>query len=142
MKVNLERVNNDYLFEVRNEAGRGVLLDNKSKTQGVVAGISPMELVLMGVAGCSSIDIVAILGKQKINPTALKMEVEGIREEGEIPAVFRTINIIIHLEGEDITPEKAQRAAQLSYEKYCSVSKMVDEVAKIEFSIVLNGQKI
>jgi len=54
MKVSLERINRDYLFEVRNEAGRSVILDNKSKSEGVVAGISPMELVLMGVAGCSS----------------------------------------------------------------------------------------
>ena len=131
MKVQLERINKDYLFEVRNEAGRSVILDNKSKTEGVVAGISPMELVLMGVAGCSSIDIVAILGKQKINPDSLRMEVHGLREEGEVPALFHTIEITIHLEGEDITPEKANRAAQLSYEKYCSVSKMIDGVAKI-----------
>ncbi|MGB2405125.1 MAG: OsmC family protein, partial [Flavobacteriaceae bacterium] len=66
MKVQLERINKDYLFEVRNEDGRSVILDNKSKSEGVVAGISPMELLLMGVAGCSSIDIIAILGKQKI----------------------------------------------------------------------------
>ena len=139
MKVQLERINKDYLFEVRNEAGRSVILDNKSKTEGVVAGISPMELVLMGVAGCSSIDIVAILGKQKINPDSLRMEVHGLREEGAVPALFHTIEITIHLEGEDITPEKANRAAKLSYEKYCSVSKMIDSVADINFKIILNG---
>ncbi len=69
MKVSLERINEDYLFEVSNENGQSVLLDNKSKEKGEVQGISPMELLLMGVAGCSSIDIVAILNKQKINPT-------------------------------------------------------------------------
>lgn len=142
MKVSLERINRDYLFEVRNEAGRSVILDNKSKSEGVVAGISPMELVLMGVAGCSSIDIVAILGKQKINPDSLRMEVHGLREEGAVPALFRTIEITIHLEGEDITPEKANRAAKLSYEKYCSVSKMIDSVADIQFSIILNGKAV
>ena len=142
MKVNLERINSDYLFEVRNEAGRSVILDNKSKSEGVVAGISPMELVLMGVAGCSSIDIVAILGKQKINPDSLRMEVRGFREEDAIPSLFHTIEILIYLEGEKITPEKATRAAKLSYEKYCSVSKMVDSVAEIKFSIILNGKKI
>ena len=142
MKVSLERINRDYLFEVRNEAGRSVILDNKSKSEGVVAGISPMELVLMGVAGCSSIDIVAILGKQKINPDSLRMEVHCLREEGAVPALFHTIEIIIHLEGEDITPEKANRAAKLSYEKYCSVSKMIDSVADIQFSIILNGKAV
>ena len=89
MKVVLNRINDDYLFEVKNQDGRSVRLDNKSKTTGVVEGISPMELLLMGVAGCSSIDIVAILGKQKINPTALKMEVHGLRKEGEVPVLFQ-----------------------------------------------------
>ena len=142
MKVVLNRINDDYLFEVKNQDGRSVRLDNKSKTTGVVEGISPMELLLMGVAGCSSIDIVAILGKQKINPKALKMEVHGLRKEGEVPALFHTIDITIHLEGDDITPEKAYRAAKLSYEKYCSVSKMIDSVADIQFKIILNGTPV
>jgi len=142
MKVVLNRINDDYLFEVKNQDGRSVRLDNKSKTTGVVEGISPMELLLMGVAGCSSIDIVAILGKQKINPTGLKMEVHGLRKEGEVPALFHTIDITIHLEGEGITPEKANRAAKLSYEKYCSVSKMIDSVADIQFKIILNGTPV
>jgi putative redox protein len=142
MKVNLERINKDYLFEVRNEAGRGIILDNKSKTEGVVAGISPMELILMGVAGCSAIDIVSILGKQKINPNSLRMEVHGHRKEGEIPALFHTIEIAIYLDGENLTPEKAVRAAKLSYDKYCSVSKMIDSVADIQFNIILNGKPL
>ena len=73
MKVALERINQDYLFKVANSNGHSVLLDNKSKKEGEVAGISPMELLLMGLAGCSSIDVVAILNKQKLNPTSLKM---------------------------------------------------------------------
>ena len=85
MNVSLERINDDYLFEVTNANGMSVRLDNKSKTTGEVQGISPMELLLMGVAGCSSIDIVAILNKQKINPKVLKMEVHGHRHENEVP---------------------------------------------------------
>ena len=68
MNVSLERINEDYLFEVTNSNGMSIHLDNKSKTTGQVKGISPMELLLMGVAGCSSIDIVYILNKQKIKP--------------------------------------------------------------------------
>ena len=70
------------------------------------------------------------------------MEVHGLREEAAVPALFHTIEITIHLEGENITPEKATRAAKLSYEKYCSVSKMIDSVADINFKIVLNGKAI
>ena len=141
MKVELERLNNDYLFEVTNSNGHRVLLDNKSKTEGSVKGISPMELLLMGVAGCSSIDIVAILNKQKINPTSLKMEVEGLRHEGAVPALFYQIEIAIYLEG-DFSAEKAKRAAQLSFDKYCSVSKTLEPTAKINHRIILNGEAI
>ena len=81
MNVSLERINDDYLLEVTNANGMSIRLDNKSKTTGEVQGVSPMELLLMGIAGCSSIDIVAILNKQKINPKVLKMEVQGHRHE-------------------------------------------------------------
>ena len=93
MNVSLERINEDYLFEVSNSEGKSVLLDNKSKSFGEVQGISPMELLLMGIAGCSSIDIIAILNKQKINPISLKMDVKGHRHEGQIPALFYKIDI-------------------------------------------------
>ena len=141
MKVFLERVNSDYLFEVENKNGQKVLLDNSSKTSGKVEGVSPMELLLMGVAGCSAIDIIAILGKQKINPLSLKMEVNGLRKLKEIPALFYQIDILIFLEG-DIDKEKALRAAKLSYDKYCSVSKMLEKTAKINHKVILNGKKI
>tara|TARA_B100000780_G_scaffold76225_1_gene51381 strand:- start:152 stop:577 length:426 start_codon:yes stop_codon:yes gene_type:complete len=141
MKVILERINNDYLFEVANSNGHRVLLDNNSKTEGSVKGISPMELLLMGLAGCSSIDVIAILNKQKINPTSIKMEVNGERTPGIVPALFHTININVILEG-DFSPEKAQRAVDLSFEKYCSVSKTLEHTAKINYTILLNGIKI
>ena len=119
MNIELERINNDYLFEVANSNGHRVLLDNKSKKTGSVKGISPMELLLMGLAGCSSIGIVAILNNQKINPTSVRMRVNGERNEQEIPALFHTINVEVFLEG-DFKPEKALRAVDLSFDKYCS----------------------
>ena len=141
MEVVLERINDDYLFEVSNSNGHKVLLDNKSKTSGEVQGVSPMELLLMGVAGCSAIDIVSILNKQKINPTVLKMEVKGLRKADEVPSLFYQIDILIHLEG-DFSPEKAKRAAQLSYDKYCSVSKTLEPTAKINHKVILKGEEV
>lgn len=141
MKVALERINQDYLFKVTNSNGHSVLLDNKSKKEGEVAGISPMELLLMGLAGCSSIDVVAILNKQKLNPTSLKMEVEGERNETEIPSLFNKINVKVIVEGET-SPEKIRRAVQLSFDKYCSVSKTLEHTAEINYLIFLNGTKI
>jgi putative redox protein len=141
MEVSLERINEDYLFEVSNPNGHKVLLDNKLKTSGEVQGVSPMELLLMGVAGCSAIDIVAILNKQKINPKVLKMEVKGHRYADEVPALFYQIDIIIYLEG-DFSAEKAKRAAQLSYDKYCSVSKTLESTAEIYHKVILNGTEV
>ena len=141
MKVALERINTDYLFEVVNQSGHRVFLDNKSKEKGTIKGISPMELLLMGLAGCSSIDVVSILGKQKINPTSLKMEVNGKRNEGEIPSLFKKIEVSVFIEGE-IPLNKVKRAVDLSFEKYCSVSKTLESTAKINYRVFLNNIKI
>ena len=141
MNVSLERINKDYLFEVSNSDGKSVLLDNKSKSFGEIQGISPMELLLMGIAGCSSIDIIAILDKQKINPISLKMDVKGHRHENQVPALFYQIDINIYLEGR-FSPEKAKRAAKLSFEKYCSVSKTLESTAKINHKVYLNGSEV
>ena len=141
MNVSLERINKDYLFQVSNSDGKSVLLDNKSKSFGEIQGISPMELLLMGIAGCSSIDIIAILDKQKINPISLKMDVKGHRHENQVPALFYQIDINIYLEG-SFSPEKAKRAAKLSFEKYCSVSKTLESTAKINHIVYLNGTEV
>ena len=141
MKVNLSRVNKDYLFEVTNDNGHKVLLDNKSKKKGKVEGISPMELLLAGLAGCSSIDIIAILNKQKINTTDLKMDVEGDRILDVVPSLFYKIKVNVRLEG-DIPPGKAKRAVSLSFDKYCSVAKTLEYSTPIKYSIFLNGEEL
>ena len=141
MKVTLNRVNQDYLFEVTNDIGHKVLLDNKSKKEGKVEGISPMELLLAALAGCSGIDIVSILKKQKINLSNLKMDVEGDRIEDSIPSLFHKIKVNIWLEG-NIPSEKAIRAVSLSFNKYCSVAKTLEYSTPIKYSIFLNGKKL
>ena len=141
MRVILNRVNQDYLFEVTNNNGHKVLLDNISKKEGKVEGVSPMELLLMALAGCSSIDIIAILNKQKINPTDVKIDVEGDRIPGLVPSLFNKIKVNVRLEGE-IPPDKAKRAVSLSFEKYCSVAKTLEYSTPIKYSVFLNGDKI
>ena len=123
MKVALERINTDYLFEVVNQSGHRVFLDNKSKEKGTIKGISPMELLLMGLAGCSSIDVVSK------------------RNEGETPSLFKKIEVSVFIEGE-IPSSKVKRAVDLSFEKYCSVSKTLESTAKINYRIFLNNIEI
>ena len=142
MKITLDRINKDYLFQATSSNDLKVLMDNKSKKEGKVEGISPMEVLLMGVAGCSSIDVIPILNKQRINPVTLKMEVEGIRDANEVPAPFKGINVTLYLEGDDISPEKVRRAAKLSFDKYCSVSKSLDPDIIINLIVVVNGTQV
>ena len=139
MKISLKRINDNYLFETINERGNIVLLDNKTDDE--PKGSSPMDLILRGIAGCSSIDVVMILRKQNHELDDLRVEVDGYREDGAIPNVFKKIQLDFILEG-DVPPAKAERAVKLSMDKYCSVSKMLEKAAEISYSITLNGEKI
>jgi putative redox protein len=139
MKVSLKRINDNYLFEAKGASGVPVLIDNK--TDEPSKGASPMELLLMGVGGCSAIDVVMILKKQRQEITSYKMEVEGQRKEVRDAKPFEAIHVTLYLEGK-IDEAKAIRAAQLSFEKYCSVSITLEASVKITYSIVLNGKSL
>lgn len=139
MKIHLKRINDNYLFETTNERGNIVLLDNKSEEE--PKGSSPMDLILRGIAGCSSIDVVMILKKQHQELEDLQVEVEGFRQEGAVPNVFTKIRLNFFLKG-DVPAAKAKRAVELSMEKYCSVSKMLEKAAEISYGITLNGELI
>ena len=98
MAIYLDRINDKYLFELSNENGHKVLLDRKYSPDYNVQGASPMELLLMGVAGCSSIDVISILEKQKLNPDSYKMEVEGERESTP-GKPWKSIHVKLYIEG-------------------------------------------
>ena len=138
MKVTLNRVNDNFHFELKNERGHIVNVDSRPEFGGNDMGPSPMELVLMGVAGCSAIDMISILKKQRQEITSFKAEVEGERVQIGEAKPFKDIHVVFYLEGE-INPEKAARAAQLSFEKYCSVSKTLEPTATVHYNVVLNG---
>lgn len=136
MKITLNRINDDFLFECTNTQGNSILLDNT--TQPGAKGVSPMESVLMAVAGCSGIDVVSILKKQRQEITDFKAEVEGERIPVDDAKPFKSIKVKFLLEG-TIDPKKAQKAAQLSFEKYCSVSKTLEPTVEIGYEVWVNG---
>ena len=140
MAIYLDRINDKYLFELSNENGHKVLLDRKYSPDYNVQGASPMELLLMGVAGCSSIDVISILEKQKLDPDSYKMEVEGERDS-KPGKPWKRIYVKLYIEG-NIPSDKIIRAAALSFDKYCSVSKNLEKSTLIEHSIYLNGSLI
>lgn len=139
MKVNLQRLDDAFHFEARNEQGVTMHFDANPEIGGHDKGVRPMQALLMAVGGCSAIDIVLILKKQRQEVTDFRMEIDGEREKGKEPSLWETIHIIYHLDGK-IDPEKAKRAVQLSMEKYCSVSQTLEKAgAKITWETRVNG---
>ena len=138
MKITLNRINDDYLFECTNAAGNKIILDNTSQPD--AKGVSPMETVLMAVAGCSGIDIVSILKKQRQIIEDFSAEVEGERIQVDEAKPFRSILVKFFLQGV-IDPKKALKAAELSFKKYCSVSKTFEPNVTVSYEVFVNNEK-
>ena len=136
MKIKLNRLNDDFLFECINDQGNSILLDNT--TLPGAKGVSPMQAVLMAVAGCSGIDLVSILKKQRQQIDTFFAEVEGERVQVDEAKPFKSIKVKFFLEGE-IDPKKAKKAGELSFEKYCSVSKTLEPNVQISYEVSVNG---
>lgn len=138
MKITLNRINDDYLFECTNAAGNKIILDNTSQPD--AKGVSPMETVLMAVAGCSGIDIVSILKKQRQVIEGFSAEVEGERIQVDEAKPFKSILVKFFLQGV-IDPKKALKAAELSFKKYCSVSKTFEPNVTVSYEVFVNNEK-
>ena len=101
-----------------------------------------MQLVLMSLGGCSGIDIISILNKQRVVVKSFLMKIEGEREPVKIPSLWKTIQVIFELEGE-IEPVIAKRACELSIEKYCSVAETLRRAgADISWKTMVNGIEV
>ena len=96
-------------------------------------GVSPMELLLVGVAGCTGMDIADIMQKKRQSLQGLKVKVRGKRAE-TYPKVYNEIEVTYLVWGENINPKALEQAIQLSEEKYCSVSAMLQAVAQMRSS--------
>jgi len=124
--IEVNRVHGDFGFEARDASGHIARLDSSPETGGKDFGIRPMQMLLMGLGGCSGIDIVSILKKQRQTVEGFRMLIEGEREPGKEPSLWQTINIVFELKGA-IDPDKAQKACELSMDKYCSVAATLRE---------------
>ncbi|MDA8912317.1 OsmC family protein [bacterium] len=112
-------------FLARSETGHQLLLDGPEEAGGQNKGPRPMELVLMGLGGCASYDVVSILKKARQKVLDCKVELSADRAEAT-PAVFTKIHLHFVIQGEGISEQHVGRAVQLSAEKYCSASKMLE----------------
>lgn len=137
MKVIIKRTDDDFAMEAKNEDGNIITMDGPPNLGGHNSGFRPTQLLLAAVGGCSAIDVVMILKKQKQKIDSFEIEVDGEKEAVEEYSLFRNIVIHFKLKGE-IELEKAERAVQLSIDKYCSVSKTLEPTAKITYKVSVN----
>ena len=124
-------------FSATSESGHTVLMDASPAVGGEDRGPRPMEMLLMGLGGCTSIDVVMILEKARQSVDNVKVEISANRAE-ENPKVFTDIHVHFIVYGKDLSVERVARAIGLSAEKYCSASIMLGKVANIthDFEIV------
>jgi putative redox protein len=125
-RIELERIEGDFGFEARDAWGHSARMDSSPETGGQGFGIRPMQMVLMGLGGCSGIDIVSILKKQRQTVEGFRMQIEGEREHGKEPSLWHTVHIVFELTG-SIDLDKAKKACALSMDKYCSVAATLRE---------------
>jgi len=112
-------------------------LDANELSGGQGKGISPKPLLLIGLAGCTGMDVISILNKMKIFPESFNVSVKGVLTE-EHPKYYANIHITYYFTGSDIPKEKIQRAIELSQQNYCGVYRMLKETAKITYDIKIN----
>lgn len=135
MKVEIKRVNDAYHLEAKGMTPVVVNMDASEDIGGINAGARPMELLLMGLGGCTSIDVILVLKKQRQPLEDLKIEVTGEREqiEGTEMKPFKKINIHYKFYGK-LDVAKVEKAIDLSMEKYCSATAQLRPSAEITHS--------
>ena len=135
MKLELNRAESPYVFEVKNESGVICILDASEDIGGKNKGLTPMQLLASSLAGCMSIDVIMILEKQKINPKIFKIEIDAQKKEGT-PSPFETIHFTFSIDKE-LDQNKIERAINLSIDKYCSVMATLTKDLNFSFEINL-----
>lgn len=119
--IAIKRVDDAYAFEGTDANGHTIRTDGAVEIGGHNSGFRPMQTLLMGLGGCSGVDIVSILKKQRQEIEDFSMKIDAEREHGKEPALWKHIHIQFIFKG-NIEIEKARKACALSIDKYCSVA--------------------
>jgi putative redox protein len=122
---------NGRAFVGESGSGHAVIMDGAPEAGGRNIGVRPMEMLLLGLGGCTAFDVVMILekGREKVTSCEVELEAERAAEE---PKVFTHVKMIYRLRGKNLKPASVERAINLSAEKYCSATAMFEKTAKIE----------
>ena len=137
MEINLVRKNNKFNFEATGPEGHIVNIDANPQIGGEGKGFRPMEMLLIGLGGCSGIDMVNVLDKQKEPLKDISIKITATRKTDEVPAIFESVNVHFDLYGQ-LNLQKVERALSLTFEKYCSVANIIGRSATITFSYAVH----
>jgi putative redox protein len=130
----------DVMFVGESGSGHSVVMDGAPEAGGRNLGFRPMEMLLVGLGGCSAFDVMMILKRGRENVTDCVVELDAQRAEAD-PKVFTKITMRYIVSGRALDPKKVQRAVTLSAEKYCSASAMMAQTAELahEIEIIETG---
>ena len=126
-------------FKGKSESGHEVILDGPEELGGKGLGMRPMEIMLIGMGGCTSFDVVTILKRSRQQITGCIAEIEAVRADA-IPKVFTSIHIHFLIKGIDLQKKAVERAVELSANKYCSASIMLGKSVKITHDFVISEE--
>jgi putative redox protein len=135
MRVEVHRTNENYGMEARNETGNSIIIDSNKTDGGNDLGFRPMQMLLAAMGGCSAIDVITILKKQRLEPFDLRVIVDGERDMGKDANLWKTVHAHFIVKG-NVPIEKAERAVQLSIEKFCSVALTLQAAGAVVTSSV------
>ena len=138
MRIKIERTDDLFHFVGTNDRGNEIHMDRSVEEGGTGQGAGPMQLLIMGLGGCSGIDILSILKKGRQTVDSFSVDIEAERVKDQVPAPYERIHAHYTLSG-DLDPDKVRRAIELSLTKYCSVSMTLEAFATITFSYTVNA---
>jgi putative redox protein len=113
-------------------SGHSIVMDGDPEFGGMNSGARPMELLLVGLGGCTGMDVVSVLKKKRQDVSALEIDVTGEKAD-EHPKKYTSIRIEFLIRGRNISEEAVRRAIDLSMDKYCSVKATLEGVAKVSY---------
>ena len=114
-------------------SGHSVVMDGSSEHGGRNLGVRPMEMVLIGLGGCTAFDVVLMLQKSRQNVVDVEVSLDATRAE-DVPHVFTEIQAHFKVWGKELSAKHVERAVNLSAEKYCSATKMLEKSATITYT--------
>jgi len=129
MKASVSWIEN-VAFSGKSETGHELIMDGPDSHGGQNKGMRPMELLLLGMGGCTSFDVISMLKKGRQQVSDCVVEITAERADTE-PKVFTAIHAHFVVSGKDLSEKRVARAIELSAEKYCSASIMLAKTAKI-----------